>query len=148
MTALASWISKVRRTVSSRLLMPSNVCLPPLEHGFGANPSHAINCLPFLYSAAFSIVATIALAVIGPMPRIASSFFYWLRSPYVFIPNTIKLNLLFLEIKLPQCQLKIVEPCFQPYILLHPNNNQSAENLTSSNRIICVRMRLHKPQAH
>ena len=42
--------------------------LPPLECCLGTNPSQAASCRPFLNSLASPTVATIALAVIGPMP--------------------------------------------------------------------------------
>ncbi len=46
-TARAPWISRVRREVSPRLLMPSSVCLPPLEFCRGTNPSQAASGRPF-----------------------------------------------------------------------------------------------------
>ena len=61
------------------LSLPDMRCfLPPLECCLGTNPSHAANCLLLLNSVAFPTVATMALAVIGPTPGMASSL--WLAS--------------------------------------------------------------------
>ena len=66
-------MSKVRKYDSPRLLMPSSFDLPPVECCLGTSPSHAASCLPSSNFFAFPMVATNALAVIGPMPRIFSS---------------------------------------------------------------------------
>src|SRR6202789_1263256 len=64
-TERAPWISKVRRYTSPRLLIPSKVDLPPLEHCRGTNPSQAESCRPFLKFLASPMLATRALAVRG-----------------------------------------------------------------------------------
>ena len=52
--------------------MPSNTGLPPLECCRGTNPSQAANCRPFLKARASPMLATKAVAVIGPIPGIAA----------------------------------------------------------------------------
>src|SRR2546428_469074 len=66
-------MSSVRRYVSPRLLMPSRRSLPPEESWRGTKPNHAASWRPFLNVFASPILATSALAVIGPIPGIASS---------------------------------------------------------------------------
>jgi len=44
--------------------------LPPVEYWLGVSPIQAANCRPFLNSRALPTVATMASAVVGPMPRI------------------------------------------------------------------------------
>ena len=72
-TALAPWMRSFRKYVSPRLLIPSSVCLDPLECCFGTNPNHADKCLAFLNWWMSPILDTRALAVIGPIPGMSNN---------------------------------------------------------------------------
>src|SRR6266545_3908698 len=61
-------MSRVRRYTSPCLLMPSSLVLPPEKSWAGTRPSQAASCRPFLKLWALPMLATRALAVIGPMP--------------------------------------------------------------------------------
>jgi hypothetical protein len=53
-----------------RLLMPSSLALPPVDHCRGTNPSQAANSRPFLKAAPFPIADTTAVETNGPTPGI------------------------------------------------------------------------------
>jgi hypothetical protein len=62
-----------RHHVSPRLLIPSNVVLPPVEFWRGTSPSHAASCRPLWNVFASPMLATNAVAVSGPIPGIAAT---------------------------------------------------------------------------
>jgi hypothetical protein len=60
--------------------MPSNFCLPPVEHSFGTIPIQADRSRPFRNALALPTAAIRAVEVTGPIPGISvsrwqSSFF-------------------------------------------------------------------------
>src|ERR1022692_1349145 len=71
-TARAPCTKSLRKYEFPRLLIPSSFCLPPVVYSPGTIPSHAENSRPFLKAGPLPIAAMIAVAVIGPMPGIAT----------------------------------------------------------------------------
>lgn len=69
MTAIAPCTKSVLRYLSPRLLIRPNRGFPPVEYCLGTNPSQAAKSLPESNCSPFPIVAIIAVAVCGPMPR-------------------------------------------------------------------------------
>jgi hypothetical protein len=78
MTARAPWTRSRLRFLSPRLLMPSNVGLPPVLYWRGTNPIDAANWRAEANCRASPNSVASTLAVIGPMPGIASR--RWPRS--------------------------------------------------------------------
>src|SRR5579863_2558143 len=71
-TVCAPCTKSLRRYLFPRLLVPVSFCLPPVECSPGTTPSHAENPRPFLKAAPLPMAATVAVAVIGPIPGIAT----------------------------------------------------------------------------
>ena len=53
------------------MLIPSSFCWPPVECSRGTTPIHAVKLPPLWKPPPFSIAATSAVAVTGPMPGMA-----------------------------------------------------------------------------
>src|SRR3990172_10834687 len=68
-TERAPWTKSVRKYVSPRPVMGPIQILPPVPLCLGTIPNQAVTARPFLKSFASPMVATAAVAVIGPMPR-------------------------------------------------------------------------------
>src|SRR6476620_5926590 len=71
-TVCAPCTKSFRKYLLPRLLVPVSFCLPPVECSPGTTPSQAENPRPFLKAAPLPIAATVAVAVIGPIPGIAT----------------------------------------------------------------------------
>src|SRR2546425_9630645 len=72
-TARAPCTKSLRKSEFPRLLIPSSFCLPPVVCSPGTTPSQAANSRPLRKAAPLPIAAMTAVAVIGPMPGIATS---------------------------------------------------------------------------
>src|SRR5258708_28658585 len=68
----APCMKSLRRYLFPRLLVPVSFCLPPVECSPGTTPRRAENPRPFLKAAPLPMAATVAIAVIGPIPGIAT----------------------------------------------------------------------------
>src|ERR1700719_2783627 len=71
-TECAPCTKSFRRYLFPRLLVPVSFCLPPVECSPGTTPNQAENPRPFLKAAPLPMAAIMAVAVIGPMPGIAT----------------------------------------------------------------------------
>src|SRR3954463_1780056 len=60
----------LRRYGFPRLLMPSSLVLPPVDHCRGTSPSQAANSRPLLKAAPFPMADTTAVETSGPTPGI------------------------------------------------------------------------------
>ena len=80
-TECAPCTKSFRRYLFPRLLVPVSFCLPPVECSPGTTPSQAANPRPFLKAAPLPMAAIVAVAVIGPMPGIATSRLQGSSSP-------------------------------------------------------------------
>ena len=80
-TVCAPCTKSLRRYLFPRLLVPVSFCLPPVECSPGTTPSQAENPRPFLKAAPLPMAATVAVAVIGPIPGIATKRLHYSSSP-------------------------------------------------------------------
>src|ERR1039458_7979952 len=80
-TVCAPCTKSLRRYLFPRLLVPVSFCLPPVECSPGTTPSHAANPRPFLKAAPLPMAATVAVAMIGPIPGIAIRRLHCSSSP-------------------------------------------------------------------
>ncbi len=80
-TVCAPCTKSLRRYLFPRLLVPVSFCLPPVECSPGTTPSQAENPRPFLNAAPLPMAATVAVAVIGPIPGIATRRVHCSSSP-------------------------------------------------------------------
>src|ERR1035438_9943305 len=71
-TVCAPCTKSLRRYLFPRLLVPVSFCLPPVECSPGTTPSQAAKPRPFLKAAPLPMAAIVAVAVIGPIPGIAT----------------------------------------------------------------------------
>ena len=78
-TVCAPCTKSFRRYLFPRLLVPVSFCLPPVECSPGTTPSQAANPRPFLKAAPLPMAATVAVAVIGPIPGIATRRLHWFK---------------------------------------------------------------------